>query len=318
MPRMETAELTPALKQELRAAHERTRRGHIDTLLSAGLEVPAFLLNNRRPSDEWMRQRVRAFRERTRDRSHPLGVKEYLRDYHVPMAGGASYFNIVLDTTAPAGVTLTLAGGASYTSTQTITAAIATSDSVTTGYQMKLWGSVDTSYNADIQATEGASNWITYSTSQSIKLSSGDASKTINVRIRDDVLNPSSSTSASITLDTSVPTITIQAGSPDVTKISKTATKDTVTVVWQSDVALASYDVELVANGSAAHGTGTIIPTTAGSTNTSGGATSATTNVTTTIKGTDLETAAGGAGNDGTKVIKIFGRASGGSQNWSN
>lgn len=224
----------------------------------------------------------------------------------------ASFFNIVLDTTAPAGVSISLNGGAVYTSTRDVTATIATTDNPTTGYQMKLWGNVDTAFNASIQATEGASAWIAYATSQAVRLSTGDGAKTVFLKVRDDVLNESAQQSDSITLDTTVPVITIQAGSPDVTKISEVATKNTVTVVWQSDVALTAYEVAVVANGSAARGTGTVIGSAAGSTNVSGGAVAAATNVTTTIRGTDLKTASAG---DGTKVVKIFGQNSAG--NWS-
>jgi hypothetical protein len=224
----------------------------------------------------------------------------------------ASFFNLVLDTTAPAGVSITLAGGATYATSRDISAAIATSDTPTTGYQMKIWGDVDNAYNASIQSTEGASSWIAFSTSQAIRLSTGDGLKTVNVKIRDDVLNESSGQSDQITLDLSVPVITIQPGSPDVSKVSKQATKDTVTVVWQSDEALVAYEVAVVANGAAARGTGTVIGTTNGSTNVSGGALAANTDRTTTIKGADLEAASAG---DGTKVIKVFGQDAGG--NWS-
>lgn len=224
----------------------------------------------------------------------------------------ASYFNVVLDTTAPAGVSLVLNGNAAYTSSRDVTAAISTSDSPTTSYQMKIWGDVDTTYNASIQDTEAASTWIAYGTSQAVRLATGDGSKTVYCKIRDDVLNPSSQASDSIQLLTTAPTITIQSGSPDVAKISKQATKDTVTALWQSDVALTAYEVAVVANGSAARGTGTVIASTGGSTNVSGGAVSATTNVTTAIKGSDLETASAG---DGTKVVKVFGQNAAGT--WS-
>lgn len=99
---------------------------------------------------------------------------------------------------------------------------------------MKVYGNVDTSYNANIQDTEGASAWITYSTSQEVKLSSGDGSKIVYVKIRDDVYNESSQASDSITLDTSVPVVTINSG-PDVTKISKQTGKRTCSFQFQAD-----------------------------------------------------------------------------------
>lgn len=224
----------------------------------------------------------------------------------------ASYFNIVLDTTAPAGVSLSLNGGAAYATSQAVTATIGTSDSPTTGYQMLIWGSVDPAANVSIQATQGASSWIAFNTSQAITLLTGDGSKTINVQVRDDVLNPSGTVTQSITLDTAVPVVTIQAGSPDVTKISKIATKNTVTAVWQANEAIQAYKVKVVTAGTDLQSAGTQLLTTNGSTNVTGGSVAATTNVTTTVNGTDLQVASAA---DGTKVIKIFAQDLAG--NWS-
>lgn len=55
----------------------------------------------------------------------------------------ASFFNLILDTTAPAGVTLSLNDDARYTTSASITAKIGCEDAETTGYQMKIWGGVD-------------------------------------------------------------------------------------------------------------------------------------------------------------------------------
>lgn len=223
----------------------------------------------------------------------------------------ASTFNLTLDTTAPAGVALDINTGASYATGPAVTAQPSTTDGVTTSYQMKIWGSVDPAANANIQTTEGASAWITYSTSQAVTLSSGDGSKTLNVRVRDDVGNQSSSASKSITLDTTVPVSTISvAASP--TKISKLATFDTCTFSFQADVAIQAWKVKVVPSGGSTESAGTTIPTTAGSANTTGGALAATTNQSVTIKGTDLETASSG---DGAKIVKVFTQDLAG--NWS-
>lgn len=223
----------------------------------------------------------------------------------------ANNFTLTLDTTAPGGVALDINSGASYATSQNVTAQPSTTDSPTSGYQMKIWGDVDNADNANVQTTEGASSWITYSTSLAVKLSSGDGSKTLNVKIRDDVLNPSGGTSHSITLDTTSPIANITvAASP--TKISKIATADTCTVTWQSDSHAQAYKVKVVPSSGSAESAGTLIPTTAGSTNTSGGPINATTDVVTTIKGTDLETASAG---DGAKIVKIFVQDDAG--NWS-
>ena len=222
----------------------------------------------------------------------------------------AAHFTLTLDTTAPAGVSISLAGGASFTAVRGITATIGTSDGDTTGYQMKIWGDVDNSVNSNIQTTEGASSWISYSTSQAVTLSTGDGSKTVNVKVRDDVNNESSAASDSITLDTSVPVITISG--PDVAKVSKIAGKDTAAFSFSPDVAITAYKVKVVPSSGSLEDAGTQIPTTAGSTNMSGGAVGAGATVNCTIKGTDLETASSG---DGAKTIKVFGQEASG--NWS-
>jgi hypothetical protein len=223
----------------------------------------------------------------------------------------ASTFTLTLDTTAPAGVALNINSGAAFTGAQAVTAQPGTSDGVTTGYQMKLWGSVDPAANANIQATEGASSWIAYSTSQAVTLSTGDALKTLNLRIRDDVGNESSPAVKTITLDTTVPVISISvAASP--TKVSKIATFETTTFQFQSDTPLTAWKVKVVPAAGSLENAGTAIPTTAGSTNVTGGALGATTNQSVTIKGADLETASAG---DGAKIVKVFGQEASGS--WS-
>ena len=53
----------------------------------------------------------------------------------------ASYFNLILDTLAPAGVSIIINDGAEYTTSQAVTLTIATSDSNTTGYQIRIFDS---------------------------------------------------------------------------------------------------------------------------------------------------------------------------------
>ena len=50
----------------------------------------------------------------------------------------ANYFNLTLDTTGPAAPSISLESGATYATAQLVTATISTSDSPTTGYQMKI------------------------------------------------------------------------------------------------------------------------------------------------------------------------------------
>lgn len=227
----------------------------------------------------------------------------------------ATFTTVTLDTTAPTWDTtpVSINSGAAFTTSQDVTVAISITDGTTTGYQIKVWGSVDTANNASIQATEGASAWITYTASQAVRLSSADGSKTINVKVRDDVWNETTSQSDTITLDTSapVPNITV---APSPAKISKVSSKDTTTIGWQVDVVFDEYKIKVVSSSSDAHTAGTLIPTAGGSSNTSGSAGSypATTTITTTVKGVDLESASAG---DGAKIIKVFAKDASG--NWS-
>lgn len=265
----------------------------------------------RRPNSAFVASRVanRAARLKEGRRLDPEDWVALWDEWRAPMAGGASYFNVTLDTGAPGGATLVLDAGATYSPDDVVSAVLHTSDGVTTGYQIKLWGDVDTGDNANIQTTEGASSWITPTWSsgdatQSVKLSATDGSKTVYGKIRDDVWNETAQLSDTITVDTAVPVITIGTG-PDATRISKVSGKRTVSVVWQSNEALQAYKVKVVPATGSIHSAGTEVPSTNGSSNVSGGAVAATTNVTTTIDGRDLELADSG---DGSKIIKIFGQ----------
>jgi len=224
----------------------------------------------------------------------------------------ANYFNLTLDTTGPASPSISLENGATYATAQLVTATISTSDSSTTNYQMKIWGDVDTTHNPSIQTTEVESAWISYSTSQQVKLSTGDGSKTIYLKIRDDVYNESSQADDSIILDTTLPVVSITG--PDLSKISKVAGKNVSSFSFTVDTIFDEYKVKVVASSGAAHDTGTQIPTTAGSTNMSGSAGDypASTPINCSIYGTDLETADSG---DGTKIVKVFVKDKAG--NWS-
>jgi hypothetical protein len=216
----------------------------------------------------------------------------------------SSFFNLTLDTTAPAGVSLSINSGAAYATAQLVTCAISTSDVSTVGYQMKIWGDVDPTYDTNVQATAGASTWFSYSPSYVAKLSAGDGSKTLNIEIEDNVYNISSPVTASITLDTVVPVSTVTVG-PDVSIVSKQSGKNTCSFSFQCNVIFQAYKVMVVTSSSSIQSAGTLILTTNGSVNMSGAAGSypATTNIACQINGTDLQVASGG---DGTKIVKVF------------
>jgi hypothetical protein len=217
----------------------------------------------------------------------------------------ANFFYLTLDTVGPSNPSISLEGGATYCAAQLITATIGCSDGDTTGYQMKIWGDVDTTYDADVQATEGASNWKTYNTTLQMKLSATDGLKTVYLKLRDAVWNTSSQTSDTITLDTAVPVVTISAG-PDLNVISKQTGKNVCAFSFSVDSIFDEYKVKLVPATTSLNDAGTLILTTNGSTNMSGtaGDYAADTNINCTINALDFETA--GASNGVQKIIKVF------------
>ncbi|MDM5333443.1 hypothetical protein QUF56_09410 [Ureibacillus composti] len=222
-----------------------------------------------------------------------------------------NFFNITLDTTGPSNVDVKIENNASYATAQLVNCQISTSDAATTGYQMKIWGDVDSAYDTNVQATEALAKWITYSSTKQIKLSAGDGTKTINVKLRDDVFNESAQDSDSIILDTTRPVVTISG--PDVSKISKVPGKDVASFSYSVDVPFTEYKVKVVSSSGSAESTGTTIGTTNGSTNMSAtGSFAASTAINCTIDGSDLEVASAG---DGAKVIKVFVKDEAG--NWS-
>ena len=221
----------------------------------------------------------------------------------------ANYLTLTLDTTAPASPTIDVGG--TYTAAQLINAVIGTGDGTTTNYQMKLWGNVDTAFDVNVQATEAASAWITYATSKQIKLASGDGSKTVYVKIRDDVYNESAQASDSITLDSTKPIVSLT--SDGITKVSKIAGKNVATFSFTSDTDYVEYKIKVVTSSSADESTGTLLGTTNGSSNVAGtGTFVGSTPKTVTVNGADLQAASAG---DGAKIVKVFVKDASG--NWS-
>lgn len=227
----------------------------------------------------------------------------------------AQYFVLTLDTTAPAGVSFLIDGGNTYSSTDTVELTISTSDSDTTGYQMKIWGDVDETSDTNIKATEETSSWASFATTKAIKLSAGDGRKTLYVKVRDDVYNASDSVNKSITLNTSIPSIEISG--IDRTRLSKNEGANVMsfsfTVTDDTDIVFTEYKVMVVSDPSSVHSVGKLIGTEHGSTNMSGsGEFPMNEPINCTITGADLEVASSG---DGTKTIKVFVKDIAG--NWS-
>ncbi|MFS1518485.1 hypothetical protein V1503_18790 [Bacillus sp. SCS-151] len=214
----------------------------------------------------------------------------------------ANYFYLTLDTTAPSNATISIEWGAAYTTDHLVTLSIGTTDGDTDGYQMMIWGDVNTTYDSSVQTAKGDSSWISYNNSKQIKLSDGDEKKFIYLKIRDDVWNESEEVSESINLDTTIPTVTLT--NPDVSIVSKNIGKNVASFSFSSDEDFTEFKVKVVNATGAAHDTGTEIDTTHGSVNTSGDeGYSANTPINVQVTGDDIEQASSG---DGQKVIKVF------------
>ena len=195
----------------------------------------------------------------------------------------ASFFNLTLDTLAPAGLSIILNDGAQYATSANVTAKISVSDEVTTGYQMKIWGT-------KTAETEEAASWETFAAEKAITLPDGDGLKTIYCKVRDDVGNESAAVSDTITLNSTIPAVTITG--PDKSRISKVTGYDAAAFSFVCDVDFEEYTVR-------------VVPATGGSTNVSGtaGGYKKNTAINVTVKGADLEAASSG---DGVKIVKVF------------
>lgn len=223
----------------------------------------------------------------------------------------AAHVTIQLDTTGPQTPAVVLNSGDPNTTSRDVSAAITSSDG--DAVMVKIYGDVDDAFaTGSYRALEANAPWITLASPHSIRLAAGDGAKTVKIKLRDDVLNVSSEATDTITLDTSVPTIVVDDG-PDPPKISKVDTADESVIVWHPDSDIVEYKVKVVSASGSAHSTGTQVPTTAGSSNVGAVvAVDADDPITTTINGTDLETASAG---DGNKIVKVFGKDASG--NWS-
>lgn len=211
----------------------------------------------------------------------------------------ASFFNLILDTLAPESLAVKVNNGAFFTSSANATLNVAIDDADTTGYQMKIWG-------IDGIETEEDASWESFTTSKAIFLTEDDGLKTIYVKVRDNVGNETAVETASITMISDVPVVTVVG--PDKTTISKISGFDSSAISFMANMDFVAYKVCVVPTENSLENVGAIIPSTAGSVNTSGiadegGKFDANTHINVIIKGSDLETASGG---DGTKIVKVF------------
>lgn len=211
---------------------------------------------------------------------------------------------LTLDTSPPANPGIRLNDGEPITGALNAWVTLST-DSQTDVAEMLLWGDVDPVADPLIQPTEAASSWQTYADLVPIILSPGDGRKRVYARLRDDLGNATIAFSDYIDLRQDIPVISIVAGL-DVAKVSKVTGYDTATFTWQSTKALSEYQVRVVPSIISTHDSGAVIPSTAGSINTSGTAVGALAPITTIIRGSDLEIASPG---NSPKIIKVFGKS---------
>lgn len=227
----------------------------------------------------------------------------------------ASSALITLDLTAP-DAAVSIEGGASVTTDQDVDLAITSAAADKTW--MKIYGDVDDAQApGEYRTLEANAPWIAFDVAKTVRVSAGNGVKTVRVKIRDDVFNASGEVTDSITLDTTIPVITITAA-PAPSKISKQATKDTAVLTFESDIALDQWKVNLTINANDPHSAGVVIPE-AGGSETQGTALAAATSQQITIKGADLEAAGAAGGPDPEGVdhtIKVFGRSAA-NQQWS-
>ncbi len=216
-----------------------------------------------------------------------------------------SFFTLTLDTIPPAVKSLSINGGVGQTADSTVLVEAQTKSLDVAS--MKVWGGVDVNADDLIQAEEGDSEWIDYTSQVGVVLSSGAGPKTIYVRLRDDVGNQSIAYRAAITLVVGVPTVTLLAGVAT-SRISKVTPGNLTSFTWTADVDFDEYVVRLVRNIGALRTAGVAIPSSATSLNVAGmsGPYLANAPIVTQIDGVDVSSVSPG---DTSKIIKVFVRA---------
>lgn len=224
----------------------------------------------------------------------------------------ASSFKLVLDTTAPvfSGV---FNGGFPETSEPGVELRLLLEgpDDIEplSGYQFKIWGDVDPEANPDIQATEGESEWMSYGEVlekiATVTLSSPDGAKTIEVKIRDDVWNESTTGEFSVELNTTVPVITITGG-PTPGKISEVTGKNSSSFTFKANEDIVEWVTKVVPNAGSTVEEGTeIIGNEAGSEDLKGTELEGEKNQAVKVGGKDLHDA---TTEDGEFTVKVFGK----------
>jgi hypothetical protein len=124
---------------------------------------------------------------------------------------------VTYDATAPSG-TISVNSGAAATGSTTVTLTLSATDAISGVYQRRF---------SNDNSTWSA--WEAYGTSKTWTLTSGDGTKTVYVKYRDNNLNTSASFSDTITLDTALPTVDFTTPNEGTTAIQNTTS---YSVAW--------------------------------------------------------------------------------------
>lgn len=229
----------------------------------------------------------------------------------------ASFLNLFLDLTIPAGVTLS-APASSGSLNVSVTGNCTDGD--TTGYTMKFWG-VGVSANAVAGTTEATAPALPYDNLAHSVTFAAEGSKTLYFAVYDPVLNKSNEATAAINIVTSLPTITIDQvaggyapnlGANDAGRFSIQPTKRSLTFRFSPNLDIAEWKILRVQTTGALHNDAgnQIITTTNGSTVGAVESVLAGTFKNITIDMRDMPNQVSEA-----KIIKVFGKNAAG--NWS-
>ncbi len=193
--------------------------------------------------------------------------------------------------------------------------------------QYKVWGSITEA------ATESEATWKTFTlvtgedyASVGYALTTGDGLKTINVKVKDNAGNESSTTSATVTLDQTAPVVDVNGVDYNVISLvhepRHTASgeelantyNDKMTFKFSADSKLTEWKVCVNETGQQAS-TATAIGTTGGSVNMTGTNLEANTEVSCVIMGADFSATSKVASTDGVYEVIVYGKDEAG--NWS-
>ena len=170
----------------------------------------------------------------------------------------ANYVNLELDTLGPQGVSLVVNDGEAVSTVNVARIKLSCSDPDTTGYQIKLWGTLQA-------PTEAEAKWSSFTTSGTHAVSAANGIKTIYVKVRDDVYNESPTVSASFKLSTDKPTVKDLYIGP--AKVSLMEGKNIATGSFGYSENISAAKMMIVQDVNATHDnqTNILIPTTNGS-----------------------------------------------------